>query len=243
MKFFAYWSAVARRAFSESWALIGFERPARIVVAALIYVVYIIIIWNWRGADDATGDVAGTLAGIAAPLIILPVIYLWKFAETPWRMAQEDAAQIVALEKKDDAEVMAPARDMTIGDLFRHIRPDALEKENGEDIWLKVGTEVTQAFIDGTVKVWGRKCSTDQGWNGQSWESIPPHLQIAPDKWACAHFTYQFFAPGTERNCHVRWRAPQTHKEFYFDVRVSRAEAQPVWPCPVEPFRPGLAPG
>jgi len=233
MKFLAYWCAVARRAFSESWALIGFERPARIVVAGLIYIVYIIIIWTWRGAEDATGDITGTVAGIAAPLIILPLIYAWKFAETPWRMAQEDAAQIAALERTADAdEVKAPARDMTIGDLFRHIRPDVLGKENGEDIWLKVGTEVTQAFIDGTVKVWGRKCSTDQGWNGQSWEQVPPHLQITPDKWAWAHFTFQFFAPGTERNAHVRWRAPQTHKEFYFDVRVSRAEAQKVWPRP-----------
>ena len=230
MKFLAYWCAVARRAFSESWALIGFERPARIVVAGLIYIVYIIIIWTWRGAEDATGDITGTVAGIAAPLIILPLIYAWKFAETPWRMAQEDAAQIAALERTADAdEVKAPARDMTIGDLFRHIRPDVLGKENGEDIWLKVGTEVTQAFIDGTVKVWGRKCSTDQGWNGQSWEQVPPHLQITPDKWAWA---FQFFAPGTERNAHVRWRAPQTHKEFYFDVRVSRAEAQKVWPRP-----------
>lgn len=173
MKFFAYWCAVARRAASESWALIGFERSARIVVAALIYVVYVVILWNWRGAKDATGDIAGTAAGIAAPLIILPLIYIWKFGETPWRIAQEDAAQIAALERDADAdEVKAPARDMTIGELFHHIRPDVLGKENGEDIWLKVGTEVKQAFIDGTVKAWGRKCATDQGWTGQSWEEI-----------------------------------------------------------------------
>ena len=59
---------------------------------------------------------------------------------------------------------------------------------------------------------------------------MPILMIIPPDKWPHAGFTCQFFAADTETNCHVRWRVARAIAEFYFDVRVNRAEVLMVWP-------------
>jgi hypothetical protein len=230
MSFWAYWAEVARRAFAASWSLIGFERPARVAIVALIAIVWAVLVWSWLGADSATASIVETAAGILAPLIVLPAIYIWKFVETPWLMAREGAAMIADFQAATSNDG-ATARDMTIGDLFRHIRSDVLEEQD-ERRWLAVGTEVTQAFADGRLQVWGRRCATEQGWQAQDWEPLPIHQIIAPDRWRWAGFTYQFFDAGSANNAHVRWRMPRSHTEFFFDVRVNRAEALRIWPRP-----------
>ena len=148
MKFWAYWHSVNRHALAETGSLLGFERPARAVVGAIVYVIYAAIIWRWLGADEARSDVLSTIAAIIAPVFVLPIIWALKIMEAPPHFAREAAAQIAALTARSEAGV--PARDMTIGDLFRHIRPDVLESDgNGAGNWLRVGEEVQQAFADG----------------------------------------------------------------------------------------------
>jgi hypothetical protein len=116
----------------------------------------------------------------------------------------------------------APYPDMTLRELFFHIRPDLIEDLEAA-AWKEVGREVMDHFSTGRLKVWGRPVCR-------------PNVRRQPMKlvdearyWAHAEFTYWFLKEDGRENSHT-WVKTETRLPDYCDLQVNRGEAMAIWP-------------
>lgn len=116
---------------------------------------------------------------------------------------------------------LTPVPDMTIHDLFFHIRSDVVDVE---DLYEVVGNDVRDRFSTGQLDVWGRE--------------IDPHTKfqsalsrIPMEYWPKAAFTYAFLDDGAEMRPHC-WTPTRLGpiRNDYADLRVNRAQVLIIWP-------------
>jgi hypothetical protein len=113
--------------------------------------------------------------------------------------------------------------DLTIRELFFHIRPDLIEESNKER-WIEVGREVMDHFSTGRLKVWGRPIYR-VGRRG------PMKSVNEPGYWAHAEFSYWFLKEDGRESAHT-WVKAETGLPDYADLQVHREEALRIWSEP-----------
>jgi hypothetical protein len=113
--------------------------------------------------------------------------------------------------------------DMTIRELFFHIRPDLIEDHKAQ-AWREVGKEVMDHFSTGRLKVWGRPIN-------RVGNRKPMKRVDEQHYWAHAEFSYWFLKEDGRESSHT-WVKVETGLPDYCDLQVNRAEAMAIWPEP-----------
>jgi hypothetical protein len=106
--------------------------------------------------------------------------------------------------------------NMTIRELFFHIRPDLIEEKR----WIEVGRDIVDHFSTGRLKVWGRPINR-VGRRG------PMKSVDEPGYWTRAEFSYWFLKEDGRESAHTLTGLPD-----YADLQVNREEALRIWPEP-----------
>jgi hypothetical protein len=114
--------------------------------------------------------------------------------------------------------------DMTLRELFFHIRPDLFEDHEAA-AWKEVGREVMDHFSTGRLRAWGRPVYRPSG------HRQPMKLIDEPRYWAHAEFSYWFLKEDGRESSHT-WVKTETGLPDYRDIQVNRAEAMAIWPEP-----------
>lgn len=128
-----------------------------------------------------------------------------------------------------DLGAAPPLPDMTIRDLFFHVRPDLLDDLGNED-WKVVANDVRDAFALDRLKLWGVPKPTnylEEAWFPK--ERPPPEL-IEPSYWRKASFTFWFFQEGAEWQEHTYPDKDDPRSPTYCNLMVNRAQVLSVWP-------------
>jgi hypothetical protein len=89
-----YWRNVRLRALKDTRHELRIETGGRAVIVVLLAVVALAAIWLLGGKDMAASDLIARAALALAILVTFPVVYLWKFATAPAKMAAEQDAKI-----------------------------------------------------------------------------------------------------------------------------------------------------
>lgn len=177
------------------------------------------------------GGAIGGAAGFAFSIAALFSLHLLRAEVSIWRQRAETAEAALASARQSTtsaAEFPAPERDWRIGELFRHIRPDVLGRENGREIWLTVGEQIRQAIEDSKLRVWGRRCG-ENGLQLDTWQEKPPLVLLDRSLWHTATFSYRFFAADTDGEVHL-YVQDLIGRSCYCDLRVNSVEAQRAFP-------------
>jgi hypothetical protein len=116
-----------------------------------------------------------------------------------------------------------PFPDMTIRELFFHIRPDLLEEAH-ETRWVEVGRNVMDHFSTGRLRAWGRPIYPVG-------RMRPMKAVDEPGYWMHAEFSYWFLQEGKQRSANT-WVKTETGLPDYADLQVNREEALRIWPEP-----------
>ncbi len=89
-----YWRKVHLRALKEARHDLWIETGGRAVIAIIIGALAVALIWLIGGQEMAANELVIRGAVTAAILIAFPIVYLWKFAAAPAKMAAEQEAKI-----------------------------------------------------------------------------------------------------------------------------------------------------
>lgn len=84
-----YWAAVHKRAWQDTAKSLRLESREAIVIAILTQTLIGVGLWYALGNTALQSTAWGRLLTAAAPFLLFPVIYIYKFAATPSRLAEE----------------------------------------------------------------------------------------------------------------------------------------------------------
>jgi hypothetical protein len=95
-----HWKAVHRRAVMEARLALGLESRAKIMIRVMGAVVILAALFFWGSEDSWKDESVVRLALMAIVMFSCPIVYLWKIAEVPAKMAAEEKAEKDKLEER-----------------------------------------------------------------------------------------------------------------------------------------------
>ena len=113
-----YWKRVSYRARSEAAVLLGVDSREKIVIKGILAVAIILALALFGSEDASRDEMIVRFTIIAVFVLLILLVYAWKFADSPPRMESEAAAEasakisslqerITALESKNEASDLA----------------------------------------------------------------------------------------------------------------------------------------
>lgn len=78
----AFWKSIFSASNEETYKALFGEQLGRIMIAALLFCIYVTLLWTFSSHDMATGELVLKCAATAAPLALYPFILAINFART-----------------------------------------------------------------------------------------------------------------------------------------------------------------
>jgi hypothetical protein len=171
-----------------------------------------------------------SLFGLCVALVLLSgcmlAVHWWRSRKSPRPHISETTSGIAPTQ---------PLPDMTIRELFFHIRPDLLEQAE-ERRWETVALDVMDKASTGQLDIWGREIDR----NIEVFRSAL--TRIDPDYWQHRVFIYHFLNNENAMEkvegkilAHT-WSPQKTNDVQYADLQVNRAQALHLWPGNSKPL-------
>jgi hypothetical protein len=84
-----YWCQVHRRALKEARIVLRIDTGERAVITGLLAAIYLVLVWTLVGKEAGSSEFVLKVAASLAPVVLLPIIYIFKFFLVPPSMHQE----------------------------------------------------------------------------------------------------------------------------------------------------------
>ncbi len=88
-----YWKRVGYRAYSETTALLGVDSREKIVIKGIFVVAIILALALFGSKDASTDEMIVRFTIIAVFVLLILLVYAWKFVDSPPRIESEAAAE------------------------------------------------------------------------------------------------------------------------------------------------------
>lgn len=232
-----------RHAWRETLHLLGLERPFQIFLRGMLAAAGVAVVYLWGSRGAGFDQALSVVVSVAVVALLVPVVFLWQFATTPYRTERE-AARILLEEKRSLESRLIPTEskarthypDWPIDELFFHLRPDLFSSNESGGQNVCVWETVEQVFRDAAaldkLAVWGREFD-EAGVDRVIFNSHNPPERIDAKYWRKANLTHNFYQSGQNLDRSHTYAKPGSGLPNYCDLRVNREEALALWP---EPF-------
>ena len=97
MEFLKVWASIAEENTDRSADALGLKWAwEHRMISVLLFVIYIVLVLIWKGADQADSEIEDTILAIASPLLVFPV---WWIARLPWTVASRETRSVDRIAK------------------------------------------------------------------------------------------------------------------------------------------------
>jgi hypothetical protein len=165
---------------------------------------------------------------IAVSMFIGIADFVWLRRRTRKFPTEEDSRERRLQDKQDIKRLgleaaQNPMPDMTIHDVFFHIRPDLLENHK-EVRWRIVGDALRDKLSTQEIMAWGREIDPET-------KMVSPLVLIPATYWAKAEFVYLFLAEDRKREEGNSWTpGNRPTRNDYADIQFNRRQIFRIWP-------------
>jgi len=145
-----------------------------------------------------------------------------------YRVWKSERERVIALEIQLETKAIESDTKWPIHDLFYYLKPDIVDGDPNETLWVAIGQLVRDKLALGTLKAWGRPTKADLIGELVGDEEMAAPEPIGEDYWRRAKFSYTFLSRSGQFEIHTY--PDKKSDPAYCDVQLNKAQALLIWP-------------